>query len=156
MFENYRVNYIWYPAAHDMRAKVPSHCKKIFKKEKKKKEKDSKKKKRQRKKKKASQNNSRVDWREGYTRHVILQLQYFKSYKNNSKRSDTFQKSRSLHFTVYLINTIPLATIFLPRRQNLLLGESGHTLIKYCHSVKLLLWNCNTFQKALFIQQQLH
>lgn len=37
LFENYHVNYIRYPAARDTRAKVPSHCKKIFKKTKKKK-----------------------------------------------------------------------------------------------------------------------
>ena len=28
LLDNYHVNYIWYPAAHDMKAKVPSRCEK--------------------------------------------------------------------------------------------------------------------------------
>ena len=77
------------------------------------------------------------------------------SYKN-SKRSDTFPKSSGLHFTVYLINEIPLQTIFLPHRQNPLLGELTPTLRKYHHTMWALPLDCNTFFKGLCIQQQLH
>lgn len=82
------------------------------------------------KRKKENPSSNTTDWREDYTKQVILQWQYsLNSSKNNSKRSDTFQRSWGFDFTVYLINKIPLETIFLPRSQNELAHNASKALL---------------------------
>lgn len=72
----------------------------------------------------------------------MLQWQY--SLIRTTVKGQLLPQSGGLHFTVYLINEIQLQIIFLPHRQNPLLGELTHTLRKYHHTMWALPLDCNT------------